>query len=267
MSLHLEASSAAPGPKSIWETELDWGSNPPESGGISLGQQASYLEQAFYELWRQGVGHVFWFLIRDFPYPYNAGGGVYSGNGTPKPAATAFLFPFVAIRDAKHRMVTIWGRSPKPGPVVVQVQTSGTWRPLLRLRTTGGGVFYSRRQLGHHLVLRAQIGLRQPELVDLMSLPDFGGRRVLVTGGSLGIGRAVCEALAEAGASVIVAARGLHAVRETARGLPGGPHHEVQLDVALDDSWHAALREIDAHGPLDGLVTSAGVLGPIGVGG
>ena len=78
----------------------------------------------------------------------------------------------------------------------------------------------------------------------------------------MGIGRAVCHAVAEAGAEVIVAARGLDAVRSTVAELSGGPHKGLMLDVALEDSWVEAMREIDA--PLDGLVTAAGVLGPIG---
>jgi hypothetical protein len=145
-------------PKSIWETELDWWSNPPEPGGVSVAQQAAYLEQAFYQLWRQGVGHVFWFLIRDFPYQFNSGGGVFFGDGSPKPAATAFQFPFVVTPDKKHRVFTIWGRSPIPGKVSVQVQTSGGWHRLLNVRTTRGAVFYAKRHLGRQLVLRAQIG-------------------------------------------------------------------------------------------------------------
>ncbi len=78
----------------------------------------------------------------------------------------------------------------------------------------------------------------------------------------MGIGRAVCEALARSGVEVIVAARGLDAIGETVSALGGEPHRGVQLDVASDDAWRDALRTIG--GPLHGLVAAAGVLGPIG---
>ena len=47
------------------------------------------------------------------------------------------------------------------------------------------------------------------------------GRRILVTGGSKGIGREIALAAAEAGAEVVVAARGDDAVQATVADLPG----------------------------------------------
>jgi len=90
----------------------------------------------------------------------------------------------------------------------------------------------------------------------------LAGRRVLVTGGSMGIGRAVADAVARAGGEVVVAARGEAAVAGAVAALPGAGHRGVVLDVALEASWEAALDEIGA--PLHGVVTAAGVLGPIG---
>jgi 3-oxoacyl-[acyl-carrier protein] reductase len=86
---------------------------------------------------------------------------------------------------------------------------------------------------------------------------------MLVTGGSMGIGRAVCMALADAGAAVLVAARGAEEIDATVAALPGGPHNGIRLDVASAPAWTAALAEITS-GQLDGLVTAAGILGPIG---
>ena len=83
--------------------------------------------------------------------------------------------------------------------------------------------------------------------------------RVLVTGGSMGIGRAVAERLAAGGAGVVVAARGEAPVEETLAALPGTGHHGLALDVALEASWESA-----DLGPLDGLVHAAGVLDPVG---
>ena len=89
-------------------------------------------------------------------------------------------------------------------------------------------------------------------------------RRVLVTGGSRGIGLAVSRALAAEGWRVIVASRDRARVDEAVTGLDGDGHLGVALDVSRPDEWEAAIGEIDGTGPLDGLVAAAGVLGPIG---
>jgi NAD(P)-dependent dehydrogenase (short-subunit alcohol dehydrogenase family) len=90
------------------------------------------------------------------------------------------------------------------------------------------------------------------------------GRRILVTGGSMGIGLEVSRELARRGARVIVAARGSEAIAGATDGLEGEGHIGIGLDVADPLSWEGAAAEIDAGGPLHGLVTAAGILGPIG---
>ncbi len=89
-------------------------------------------------------------------------------------------------------------------------------------------------------------------------------RRILVTGGSLGIGLEVSRELARRGANVIVAARGSEAIAAAIDGLEGDGHMGIVIDVADPLSWEGAAAEIDAAGPLHGLVTAAGILGPIG---
>jgi NAD(P)-dependent dehydrogenase (short-subunit alcohol dehydrogenase family) len=46
--------------------------------------------------------------------------------------------------------------------------------------------------------------------------------------------------------------------------LDGTGHEGLRLDVASDDSWREAVGVIDRQGPVHGLVTAAGVLGPVG---
>lgn len=92
----------------------------------------------------------------------------------------------------------------------------------------------------------------------------FAGKRVLVTGGSRGIGLEISRLLAERGAAVIVAARDPEAVHAAVSGLPRSGHLSVTLDVASDADWLAAIASVDAGGPLHGFVSAAGVLGPIG---
>jgi NAD(P)-dependent dehydrogenase (short-subunit alcohol dehydrogenase family) len=109
------------------------------------------------------------------------------------------------------------------------------------------------------------------------------GRRVLVTGGSRGIGRAIASLLAERGATVVVAARGEEGVRRCVAGLPDGvhsgagarrapgapdgpsddEHRGLVLDVGERESWSAAAAAGALDG-IDGLVTAAAVLDPVG---
>ena len=89
--------------------------------------------------------------------------------------------------------------------------------------------------------------------------PDFrlDGRRILVTGASLGIGRAVALAAAASGAEVVLAARrreGLEAVAAEIAAA-GGRAGVLPFDAADP----AAIRgAIAAAGALDGLVNNAG---------
>jgi hypothetical protein len=147
------------GPKPMWVTELAWTSRPPDPGGISTATQARYLSRAFYELWRQGVSHVFWLEIRDPPAGTNAllGSGVYFNDGRAKQSSGAFRFPFVAL-PARRGMITLWGRAPVAGNVSIELGRGHGWQSLFTLHTTSGGIFYARRRLGGHLVLRAAQG-------------------------------------------------------------------------------------------------------------
>ena len=86
------------------------------------------------------------------------------------------------------------------------------------------------------------------------------GRVALVTGGSRGIGRAICEALARRGATVVVNYTAREdAARETATAC--GPKAVVsRFDVAKSDEVNEAIKAIGKEqGGLDILVNNAGV--------
>jgi NAD(P)-dependent dehydrogenase (short-subunit alcohol dehydrogenase family) len=89
-------------------------------------------------------------------------------------------------------------------------------------------------------------------------------RRTLVTGGSMGIGRQVARKLAELGGRVVIAGRSHHALVAAVAELPGSGHQAIRLDVSDAASWPEAIARIDRGGALSGVVTAAGVLGPIG---
>lgn len=89
------------------------------------------------------------------------------------------------------------------------------------------------------------------------------GRRILLTGGTKGIGRASSLALAKEGARLVVAYRSDDDNAELfTRELEkeGGPHHVVKADVTNEDdvSRLAAVAQ-DAFGGLDAVVNNAGV--------
>ncbi|GGU83965.1 gluconate 5-dehydrogenase [Streptomyces filipinensis] len=99
----------------------------------------------------------------------------------------------------------------------------------------------------------------QSYLSDLFSLD---GRVAVVTGGSSGIGRAVARALARAGASVVVVARGKEQLADTVGELTaaGGRAGWVAADLSTRHGVRAAAEEAaGVFGEPDILVNSAGI--------
>ncbi|AKV03651.1 3-oxoacyl-[acyl-carrier protein] reductase [Labilithrix luteola] len=89
------------------------------------------------------------------------------------------------------------------------------------------------------------------------------GKIALVTGGSRGIGRSICEALAEQGATVVVNyVKGEAQAREVADGIiaRGGKAEIMGFDVADMKAAETAVEEVvKKHGKLDILVANAGI--------
>ncbi|TDU90125.1 NAD(P)-dependent dehydrogenase (short-subunit alcohol dehydrogenase family) [Kribbella voronezhensis] len=91
---------------------------------------------------------------------------------------------------------------------------------------------------------------------------DLTGRKALVTGGGRGLGQGMAEALAKAGASVVIADIQEDLGKATADSLKdsGATAAFVPLDVTDDANWEAAVTATIAElGGLDILVNNAGV--------
>jgi 3-oxoacyl-[acyl-carrier protein] reductase len=91
---------------------------------------------------------------------------------------------------------------------------------------------------------------------------DLEGKRALVTGGNRGIGRAIAEHLAQAGADVAVFARNEESVKETANAIAAKGVRALPLigDVARLEDVEGAWEELQTgFGGLDILVNNAGI--------
>lgn len=87
---------------------------------------------------------------------------------------------------------------------------------------------------------------------------DLTGRRALVTGASQGIGLALAQGLAEAGAQVVINGRDAARAEAAAAGIPGA--EALVFDVTDHDSVRAAVDGFEASGrPIDILVNNAGI--------
>jgi gluconate 5-dehydrogenase len=102
-------------------------------------------------------------------------------------------------------------------------------------------------------------------VLDLFSLK---GRVALVTGASRGLGRAMAGGLADAGATVVLAARDQAALDRAAQEIrdAGGKADTLAFELSDHDAVEAAVPQLLArHGKLDILVNNGGIIdwGPL----
>lgn len=97
---------------------------------------------------------------------------------------------------------------------------------------------------------------------------DLMGKRIVITGGSMGIGLACAETCLEAGARVLICARTQEPLQEAMANLKRKGHTSIEArvaDVTVQGDIEATLEAaISRYGGLDGVIHCAGVYGPIG---
>src|SRR5499426_674021 len=97
------------------------------------------------------------------------------------------------------------------------------------------------------------------------TMERLDGKCALVTGASRGIGKAVAQAYARAGARLVISARGEKDLRRTAHEIEssGGVVRWEVADLTEVRETERVVRSAERHyGALDIVVNSAGILGP-----
>jgi NAD(P)-dependent dehydrogenase (short-subunit alcohol dehydrogenase family) len=86
------------------------------------------------------------------------------------------------------------------------------------------------------------------------------GKRILITGGGTGIGRAMAERFLQLGAAVFICGRRAEVVQQTAKELvsaTGGTIEGLPCDVRYPEDVERLIEQLWAKGPLDVLVNNA----------
>jgi hypothetical protein len=152
------AGTVLPGRHPIWTTEM-WFDVLKTSVPL-----ARWDQQALYLLWKEGASVVINFTIRDStsdagdigPEVGPARSGIFFADGRPKPAYTAFRFPFVTERIDKRRLLA-WGKAPAGGKLVIQRRQRGRWIAAKKLKVGQGAVFTAKLPLRGKQRLRAKV--------------------------------------------------------------------------------------------------------------
>jgi hypothetical protein len=136
----------------LWITEFSWDSSPPDPGGLPMKIESRWVAEALYRTWLAGVGHFFWYSLRDSApepgrgFPETLESGLYFRGATveqdqPKEFLNAFRFPFVSY--PRNGGLYFWGRTPdsKGGRVTIQLFGNGHWRTASKARAASSGIF------------------------------------------------------------------------------------------------------------------------------
>jgi hypothetical protein len=146
--------------RKLWVTEFFYFSNPPLMGvpfTEKLAKHARFIEESLFVFWKDGASAALYYGLGDtvssFSNPDPFSSGLYFDDGTPKPALTAFRFPFVTERDSAKKIM-VWGKAPVTGKLKVQEKRSSGWKTIKRINVKKGKVFYKKAPLKGKAKLR-----------------------------------------------------------------------------------------------------------------
>ena len=96
---------------------------------------------------------------------------------------------------------------------------------------------------------------------DPRELFDLTGKRIFITGASMGLGKRFAWTMARAGGEVILAARSEDKLKELGAAIAafGGRFEIAKLDVRDRDAIRRCIDGVEDEGPIDVLVNNAGV--------
>ncbi len=97
---------------------------------------------------------------------------------------------------------------------------------------------------------------------DIKSRFSIAGKKVVITGASRGIGEAIAEVLAEAGAELVLSGRDEEALRDTAAKVEakGAKYHLVPADLrTAEGARELGRKALEILGSVDVLINNAGV--------
>lgn len=171
----------------LWVTEFWWESFP--DGGFAaipgLNKHGRWIQEALYLFWKDGADVAINLQLVDSPFdPQKPGAtlqtGLFLEDGTPKPAYTAFRFPFVIDRKSKRKLFA-WGKAPASGKLTIERKQGNGWKKVKRLKVKEGQVFTAKLRERGKATYRARIGADS-------SLPWKQGKKIdkIVEPGKLG---------------------------------------------------------------------------------
>jgi hypothetical protein len=139
----------------LWATEFWWSTDkgPDDPSSSNPNTQARYVEESLYLFWKAGAEAAVYFTLLDT----NAEIGLFFQNGEPKPATTAFRFPFVTERKSKQK-VFAWGKAPVSGRVTIEEKAGNGWRKVHSENVNAGNVFTADLKIKGKAKLRASTG-------------------------------------------------------------------------------------------------------------
>ena len=99
---------------------------------------------------------------------------------------------------------------------------------------------------------------------NLMNDNSMQGQVAIVTGGAGGIGSAICQRFADAGATIVIIDLALNKAQEMADSLPGENHFVSNASITNSDELKGLATQLqEKYGKIDVLVNNAGVTTPV----